>query len=137
MGASLWTLSLSYVVKPLVALGNTLGNVKAMGCKRYFDDRVWGSPVNYGGTALHAAASRGDFRLVNYLAERAGANPAALKDKLGRTPIDLASRANASEHVASLIKSDPVAGKVGKDTSKVAPAPPASTPLSPVGPVAK
>ncbi len=61
-----------------------------------------------GQTALHSAAGRGWPEVVTYLLER-GANP-ALKDMLGRTPLDLATTpvqgraVPNSERIAELLK---------------------------------
>ena len=61
-----------------------------------------------GQTALHSAAGRGWAEVVAYLLEH-GANP-ALKDMLGRTPLDLATTpvqgrpVPNSERIAELLK---------------------------------
>ena len=67
-----------------------------------------------GQTALHSAAGRGWPEVVAYLLER-GANP-ALKDMLGRTPLDLATTpvqgrpVPNSERIAELLKAAAAAG---------------------------
>jgi len=85
-----WTAKLK-VLKTLSSIFRKLGNTQMRGMNSLLNGhsgyKKW-APV-------HAAAARGDISTVRVLAEHSALDPHSMKDRKGRTPLDICSQAMA------------------------------------------